>query len=52
MLGPTAYGREARERGGEVSQRDLARRMPPAANLWMGEKAQPITMLTLFRGFR
>lgn len=39
MLGPTAYGWEAIERGGEVSKRDVSRRMPPlAANLWAGDK--------------
>lgn len=39
MLGPTAYGWEAIERGGEVIKRDVSRRMPPlAANLWAGDK--------------
>jgi hypothetical protein len=43
MLGPTAYGWEALERGGHVSTRDVTRRMPPlAGNLWMGDKAQPL----------
>lgn len=41
MLGPTAYGWEAMERGGEVSKRDVSKRMPPlAANLWAGDKMQ------------
>jgi hypothetical protein len=34
---------QALERGGHVSTRDVARRMPPlAGNLWMGGKAQPL----------
>lgn len=41
MMGPTAYGWEAIERGGEVSKSDVSKRMPPlAANLWAGEKMQ------------
>lgn len=43
MLGPTAYGWAAIERGGEVSKRDVGRRMPPLAmNLWAGEKMQSV----------
>jgi cytochrome oxidase Cu insertion factor (SCO1/SenC/PrrC family) len=43
MLGPTAYGWEAIERGGEVSMRDVAKHMPPLAmNLWGGEKVQSL----------
>jgi hypothetical protein len=39
MLGPTAYGWEALRRGGGVSMRDVATRMPPLAmNLWLGSK--------------
>lgn len=39
MLGPTAYGWTALERGGRVSKRDVTRRMPPLAmNLWAGDK--------------
>jgi hypothetical protein len=41
MLGPTAYGWEALERGGTASKRDVAKRMPPlAGNLWMGHQAE------------
>lgn len=43
MLGPTAYGWEAIERGGEISKRDLGKRMPPLAqNLWAGDKMEPV----------
>jgi peroxiredoxin len=43
MLGPTAYGWEAIQRGGEVSMRDVSMRMPPLAmNLWMGHKMKPL----------
>jgi hypothetical protein len=43
MLGPTAYGWEAIERGGKMSMRDVTMRMPPLAmNLWMGNKMKPL----------
>jgi thiol-disulfide isomerase/thioredoxin len=43
MLGPTAYGWDAIKRGGHVSMRDVATRMPPLAmNLWMGNKMKPM----------
>jgi thiol-disulfide isomerase/thioredoxin len=43
MLGPTAYGWDAIRRGGNVSTRDVATRMPPLAmNLWMGSKMQAL----------
>jgi peroxiredoxin len=43
MLGPTAYGWEAIERGGEVSMRDVALHMPPLAmNLWGGAKVRSL----------
>jgi hypothetical protein len=43
MLGPTAYGWEALERGGSVAIRDVATDLPPlAANLWMGSKLRPV----------
>ena len=39
MLGPTAFGWEALQRGGKTSMKDVAKRMPPLAmNLWMGDK--------------
>lgn len=41
MLGPTAFGWEALRRGGRVSMRDVAVRMPPLAmNLWLGGKTK------------
>lgn len=41
MLGPTAYGWEALKRGGHLSMRDVAVRMPPLAmNLWLGNKSK------------
>lgn len=41
MLGPTAYGWEALKRGGRLSMRDVAVRMPPLAmNLWLGDKSK------------
>ena len=43
MLGPTAYGWEALQRGGKASMKDVAMRMPPLAmNLWMGNKMKPM----------
>jgi thiol-disulfide isomerase/thioredoxin len=43
MLGPTAYGWEAIERGGRVSMQDVSMRMPPLAmNLWLGHKMKPL----------
>lgn len=39
MLGATAFGWGALERGGKQSIGDVVRRMPPlAANLWLGDK--------------
>jgi hypothetical protein len=43
MLGPTAYGWEALQRGGEVSMKDVSMRMPPLAmNLWLGHKMKRV----------
>jgi hypothetical protein len=43
MLGPTAYGWEALQRGGKASMRDVSMRMPPLAmNLWLGNKMKSL----------
>lgn len=42
-IGPTAFGWQAIRRSGRAAVRDVVRGMPPlAANLWMGDKVEPL----------
>lgn len=51
MLGPTAFGWDGVQRGGEVSTRDLWIKAPPmAANLWLGNQMKTLLAPLAGRG--
>lgn len=42
-MGPAVYGWKAIERGGEISKRDMGKRMPSLpVNVWRDDKAEPV----------
>lgn len=50
MLGPTAFGWDGIQRGGDVSVRDAWHAVPMAADLWLGNKMKPILAPLASRG--